>query len=201
MIKKSTKEIKPKTLAIANKLSPMDKEITSLKISDQSSLNKAVEYLSQVNQFLDKLTEEKEKLTKPINEALKEIRARYKPAETIANELISHLRAEMSKYQTELMRIKRIEEDKIAAKLASGKMTLNTAVKKMEAVVAPEKSTETDSGKVTFRTDKILRVVNLELIPREYFDLNESKLLKVLKSGIVISGAILEEVQTPINNR
>ena len=62
-------------------ISPIQAKVNDLAIVGSESLVIATEYLSQINKYLDVLTEEKEKLTKPLNATLKEIRARYKPSE------------------------------------------------------------------------------------------------------------------------
>ncbi len=195
------KTLKTKDVAILKQISPLEVKIRNVKITSPESMSEATEFLSQVNKFKDKITEEKEKITKPLNEALKEVRGRYKPAETIADELIGLLRTGMSKYQTQMIAEQREREAKILEKVESGKIGIEKASEKMAAIVAPEKTTSTDQGSVTFREDKVLKVVNLTLIPHEYFDLNERRALDALKAGQAVPGCEIELVQVPINRR
>lgn len=197
-MKNQTKEI-----AIKKEISPLIEKAQNLKITGPKQITQATEFLSQANTYLDKLTEEKEKLTKPINEALKEIRARYKPTELVLQEAISTLRSSISKYQTEQLKLKQKEEEKIAARIGEGKgkIKLETAVEKMSSISTPAQNIQTDTGSIRFRTDKVLKITDPNKIPREYLILDESAILKALKLGAIIPGAEIELIQTPINSR
>jgi len=195
---------KTTTIEIVNKESaPLIKEGQSFKITSPEDMSKSAELLSRCNRYLDSLTLEKEKVTKPLNEALKEVRGRYKPVETALTSTIAALRSEQSRYQTEQVRIQREAEAKIAARVKEGKgnLKIETAVKKLAEVDRPEVVVATESGALKFRTSQVLKVVDLAKIPKSYFDLNESRLTKDLKAGKTIPGAELEEVQTPVNYR
>lgn len=181
----------------------LPKIVTKIEIVDAVSMKNATETLSLLNQRLDSITEEKEKVTKPLNEALKAERARWKPYETQLEDAISMIRTGMSKYQTaEAKRIKD-EADAIASRVKEGKgnLTLETASKKIAAIEKPADVVNTDVGQVKFRTDKKLKITDENKIPREYLVVDEKKLLDALKNGIVVSGAEIEEIQTPINFR
>lgn len=205
MAKTIKETAKPKAkqteIAIAKKITPITEKITSLKINSPASMKEATEYLSQCNVFLDKLTEEKEKITKPMNEALKEVRSRYKPTELLLEQAISSLRSSISKYQTEQLRIKQEKEAKISERAAAGTIKVETAIRKMEDIKAPAENIQTDTGSLRFRTDKILKITDPLKIPREYLIIDEKSLLSTLKLGNIIPGAEIEEIQVPINSR
>jgi len=172
-------------------------------IKDKDDMLKATETLSKLNVLMDRLVEEKEKITKPLNEALKEVRNKYKPVETVLESEIARIRSVMSVYQTEQVRIQKEEEAKIASRIGEGKgkIKFETATKKMSEIERVDNIVSSDVGTVKFRTDKVLKVVDMNLIPDEYFDLNESKLLKVLKAGVVVAGAVLEDKLIAVNKR
>jgi len=186
---------------ISKKLSPIAQQAITLKIKSDPDMKVAVELLSKLNQFNDKITEEREKVTKPLNEALKAERARWKPTELQNEEAISSIRSEMTRYQTALINQKKLGEQKIVDRVNKGTLTITTAVKKIEAIIPVEKEHATDVGLVQFRETQILKVTNIDLIPREFFDLNESNLLKNLKMGRTIPGAEMETIQVPVNYR
>lgn len=178
------------------------KTISPFKITSQNDLIKSVELLSRCNVYLDKLTADKELLTAPLNTTLKEIRARYKPVSDQLERVIADIRKEQSLYQTQLVARQRAEEQAIADKLSSGKIKkVETALKAMDKVEKAEQMFMAESGTVRFRTDQKLKIWDHTLIPLEYYNLNESRLLKALKAGIVVSGAGLEEIQIPVNHR
>lgn len=190
-------------VVIKNEILPILNDVKSLKIKNSTTLEVATEMLSRLNLKLKAVTTEKEKVTKPLNAALAAERGRWKPLETMLESAILTIRKEMSAYQTEQVRIQKEEEAKIANRIGEGKgkLKVETAVRKIEELDAPETHIATASGSLKFRTDKILKVTDMSKIPMKYFVLNDSMLTKDLKAGIVVAGAELEEVQTPINNR
>lgn len=173
----------------------------SLEIANKTQMSSAVLLLSQCNKALDRLTEECEKITKPMNEALKEVRARYKPAKTLLSDTITSLRSKMSVYQTEQTKVQFEAEAKIAIKVAEGKLSIETGVAKIEALGSTHDKINTDSGAVKFKAIEKLKITNADLIPRAYLLPDEKLILDDLKAGKEVPGAILEEIQIPINYR
>lgn len=184
-------------------IDPIASEAEVLTIVTQEDMAGAVTLLSNLNRSLDKITEEKEKVTKPLNEALKAERGRWKPFETKLESAISTIRSKMSSYQTESARLAKIEEEKIAARIAPGKgnLSMETATKKIDEIERADKSVATDAGLVKFRTDKKLKITDALIIPREYLVVDEKAVFEALKKGTTIPGAEIEEVQTPVNIR
>ena len=192
---------KTKELAIVKEINPLVLKIRNVKITSPKIMSEASEYLSQVNRYLDKLTADKEKLTKPLNAAIKEVRERYKPTELILQGLIQTLRNEMSSYQTKQISIQKKEEEKILAKVESGSLGIEKASEKMSSISTPDKRVESASGSVSFIATKKLKITNEELIPKEYYTLNESLCLAHLKLGKSVPGCEIEVVQIPRNSR
>jgi hypothetical protein len=177
--------------------------IPKVEITDTQSLTQATEYLSQANKYLDTLTKDKETMTKPLNEALKAIRAKYKPTETKLELIISEIRQALTIYQTEQIRLKKIEEDKIVSRIGDGKghIKIETAVAKIEALPEVQKKTTTDSGSISFKTVKKFRIVNIARIPRDLMIPNEKAIEEQMKSGYSVEGVEYYEEQVPINRR
>ena len=144
---------------------------------------------------------EREKVTAPLNQALKAERARWKPMELQNTQAIEMIREKMSTYQTEQMQLQKDKEAKIAQKLTDGKITLDKAIEQIEKVKTPDKEIATTAGLVQFRESQILEIINEDLIPREYLMVDEKKLLADLKNGKNVEGAKLTIIQCPINYR
>lgn len=163
----------------------------------------ATEQLSQLKNFSDRITNEKEKVTKPLNEALKAERARWKPAETACEEAIEITRKKMGQYQTEQMRLAKIEEDKIADRVGQGKGFLKpeTAAKKIDEIKRADVSVVADSGMVKFRTVKKFQIINESVVPRMYLIVNETAIRQAMLSGIAVEGVRYYEEQVPANFR
>jgi len=188
-------------------LETIQQEVGSVRriavIKDKDDMLKATETLSKLNVLLDNLKKDEKLLTEPLNKTLDEIKGRYKPTKTVLESEIARIRSVMSVYQTEQVRIQKEEEAKIASRIGEGKgkIKFETATKKMSEIERVDNVVSSDVGTVRFSNTKVLKVVDMNLIPDEYFDLNETKLLKVLKAGVVVAGAVLEDKLIAVNKR
>ena len=174
-----------------------------LAISTPEQMIDATRNLSILNQTLDRLTEDKELLTKPINLLLKEIRGRYKPFEDKLEEAIAAVRKSMITYQTEQKRLAKIEEDKIINRIGEGKgkLKVETAIKKMEAVEKPDQKVSTDEGLVKFKTVKKFEVTYVSKLPVEFLLPNEVAIRKAMTEGKEITGVRYFTEEVPFNTR
>ena len=188
---------------IEHELSPIASRAISLTIKDDAMKKEAVVLLSTLNRWNDKITEEKEKVTRPLNEALKAEWLRWKPVETVYQDAITRLRTNMTEYQTRLTAEHKAQEEAIAKRIAPGKgnLKLDTAIAKLDKLPTVEKEHATDAGLVQFRETATLKVTDIGLIPALYFELDKAQLLKDLKAGKVVPGAEIEIIQTPVNYR
>lgn len=172
-------------------------------VSNADEMQEATSVLSKLNQGLDRLTDDKEKLTKPINELLKEIRGRYKPFETKFEEAINYVRRAMIDYQTEQKRLAKIEEDKIISRIGEGKgkLKVETAIKKISEVDKPESKVIADEGSVKFKTVKKFEVTDVSKLPVEFLLANEVAIRKAMTEGKEITGVRYFTEEVPVNSR
>jgi len=172
-------------------------DASKLVVKDDTSLEQASVFLTNVNKILKSIGEEKDKVLKPLNEAVKAERARWKPIETVYETLVADVRAKMSSYQTEKFNKAQIQTDKIAARIGEGKgkIKLETASAKIAAIEQPEKKV----ASISFREDKVLKIVDINQIPRSYMVVDEKAVKQALKDGINVPGAVLETVLTPVD--
>lgn len=184
---------------IEKKIAPIVKNALALEINNEFDLGTGVEILSELNRFQDRITEEKEKITKPLNEALKVERARWKPLEKMYEEGIDSIRSKMSAYQTEAMNKQAKAEEEMAQAVVDGTVDMDKAVSLLDKTV--DTQIKTPLGSVTFRQTQFLKLTDVNLIPKEYFDLNEKKVLDALKAGVVVPGAEIEIRSVPVNYR
>lgn len=199
MIKQKDNEV---AIVVEKNITPIVSEALGLKITNVEDMKKGVELLSILNKWNDKIVEEKEKITKPLNEALKVERARWKPAETMYEKGIAWIRGEMSRYQMEAIKKQKEEEKKIADALVSGKIKkVETAVRKLNEVTVVDKEVASEEGLVQFAEQKTLKITDPMAIPRMYLIVDEKKILEDLKAGKKIDGAEIEIVLVPRNYR
>lgn len=186
---------------IQKELSPLVAIATGLEIVDDVSLKVGVELLSNLNKYNDNIQETKDKVLKPLLEATKQERLRWKPVENLYEDAITSIRTKLSQYQTNLVKQNKIEQDKIASKVLSGYITPSTGVSKLEKLPEINREVPSESGLVQFAEVKTLKVTDISKITKEYFDLNESRLLKDLKEGKLVEGAEIEIILQPRNYR
>lgn len=164
-----------------------------LTIKTKEDMPVAVELLSKIKQVGKVIKEKKEGITKPMNEALKNARDLFRPLEESWNHAELTVKLKMIEYSNEVDRKQKEEEAKITKKVEAGKMSFETAAKKMEAIEKVE-TVSSKSGTAEFRTHKLVVVESPSLVPDEYWEINTVKLRADLLAGVVVPGAkIVEE--------
>lgn len=198
MKQENTKEI---TL-LPEEESAIKNSVTAV-IETPKDMEKAVNTLSILNKTMDRLTEDKEKLTKPINTLLKEIRGRYKPFEEQLEDTIGILRKKITAYQTAAKKKADDEALKIAGRVGEGKgkLKIETAVKKIDEIDTPDAVVSSDQGTAKFVTVKKFEVVDLSQIPIEYHVADEVAIRKAMKEGKELPGVRYWEEESVRNFR
>lgn len=178
-------------------------KVQKVSITNPETMKEATALLSKINKLKDALTTEKEKVTKPLNEALKAERARFKPLEEQLETAISTIRVAMTKYQTEATALAQKESAKIAARIGpgKGKLSLDTAVQKLSEIEKPQELVSTDAGAVTFRTVQKFEVTDLAKLPIQYHLADEVAIRAAMKNGQQLPGVRYYEEQVPYNSR
>ena len=172
---------------IEKEASPLVAKAEAIEIKTPMALDLAVGLLSDLNKFVDRITEEKEKVTKPLNEALKAERGRWKHLETAYEVAIALLRTKMTAYQT----FKKNEAEKIAERVSNGKMKIETAVNKLATLDTPTSA--------KFREIKKFEVISLKDLPLEYHLANEVAIRKAMGEGVEIKGVRYFVEEVPVN--
>lgn len=180
-------------------IDPLAHKANSLAITDEQSMLEASHLLADMLTVSDRIETEKTKVMRPLLDAVNAERARWRPYESAIEPSIALLRSKISRYQTQSLQLVQETKDKIASRIGAGKgkLSLDTAITKAEAITRPAKIV----GSISFRPSQTLKITDMTLIPREYLVPDESKLLTDLKKGIKITGATIEIVQIPVNKR
>ena len=200
MTKKNVLNSEGREVVLQTTLAPIVTEALGVIVKNDDDMLRATDYLSRLNKINDQITEEKERVTKPLNEALRVERGRWKPAEDMYKKGIEWLRLQTSKYQTEKIKKQREEEAKVAQRLAEGKISVEKAGKQLEKLEVVDKVEGTE-GKLTFRETQVLVIVDAKQIPREYLVADEEKILEALKAGEKVDGCKLDIEMVPVNRR
>jgi hypothetical protein len=178
-------------------------QVESMQVSNTAEMKVATVVLSNLNKYGDSVKEQKEKLAKPINESLRNIRDMFRPLETVYTGAIEMLRTKMQVYQTAEVARVREEEAKIAARVKEGRgnLSIDTAVKKIEAIETVDKTVNTDVGTVQFVETKLFEVVDLSKVPIQYHLPNETEIRKAMKEGKELEGIRYYTQMVPRNYR
>lgn len=200
MTKKESNEI---AIIEKKEVTPIEAKIKTLSIKGPKEMTIAAECLSQANKFLDQVIAYKETKTKPLNAALKVIRAETKPLETRLEEVIQSIRSKMGAYQTEKTRLADIEAKKIGDRVGEGKghFKTETAMAKINEIDKPDAEILADSGSVKFRKVKKYRVTDITQMPFAYLAADDTKVKEAMNSGLEIAGVEYYTEEIPINSR
>lgn len=190
-------------LILQEELSTPVARANDIQITDTDSMQEAVALLSELNRYQDRIEAEEAKVLRPLLDAEKAERNRWKPFKDLVKPAIALSRLKISQYQTQATQIAKASEEAIASRVGAGKgkLGLETAVAKIANINQPDAKVQTALGSVKFRETPTLKITDALLIPREYLMPDASKLLTDLKAGLKIAGATIEIVQTPINSR
>ena len=175
----------------------------SLTVKNQQEYSEAVEVLSKIKTVKKMVKENKEAITKPINESLKNIRALFSPIEENTEKAEDIIKSKMRNFLDEEEERERKEKEKIAHKLALGKISEEKAIEKIEDVKKMENKVETKTGGATVRIERKFRITDEFRIPREYLTPDLAKIKDaVLKQNQIIDGVeVYEEKNISISTK
>jgi hypothetical protein len=178
----------------------IDEKLTGLRLAVEQSevrtdeeAGAVVEKIKIVKTIGKFFRSELEKYTKPAKEIIKTAQARFLPLEnecSVAEEL---LKAKVNLF-LEAKEAERVEaENKITKKLEEGKIKEGTALKKLGEVGEEVKKISSGGATLSRREVRVAVIVSPELIPDEYWVVDEVKVKKVALAGVDIPGV---EVRT-----
>lgn len=138
------------------------------EIATEADYTKAGDQLVLIKGAEREVTERKNKIVKPLNEALKETRNLFRPIEdqlAAARKVVQDsMLSFRQKAEAERQRI----EQEAQAKLDQGEITEDEAIDSVAAASSPAKTMHGARGKTTVRTTREIEVVDAALIPRQY---------------------------------
>lgn len=172
--------------------------VGGLVVKDDASMLEAGEVRKKIKLVAKMVKDKKESITKPINDALKQVRSLFAPIETSCEEAESIVSRKMLDYQAvvesekqkaEAEALKKLQEAQ--KKLEEGKIT-EKQVEKIEQRIETtlEKVAEPIKSSQDFHTREIqkFRIVNELDIPREYLVPDEVKIRKAMMAGVLVKG-------------
>lgn len=182
----------PKEVSVLkSQVTKLENQAEEISITTPEENVLAIDLKAKLRDLGKQIKERKEEITKPLNVALKSARELFAPLEQKFEDAENIVGRKLLAYKKEQDDKARIEEERIAKRVEKGTLKLETAERKMEEIVKTDKTVQTDHGRVQFRTIKKMRVVDANLVPDKYWEINETLLRKDVLAGIVVPGAEL----------
>ena len=187
-----TKELAP----IKAQVSKLENQATAVAIESQEGYENAIDLVSKLKETGSEIKNKKESITKPLNEALRNVRDMFRPIETQFENAERIIKTKLLDYKRKKDEEARAEEAKVAARVAKGTMKLETAEKKMDSIERVENTTRGQVGQVQIKKIRKVRVTNQESIPRKYLVPDMVLIRQDALSGIVIPGIEVYEEES-----
>lgn len=202
--------VKPEEVkAVKTKINKMQELVLSVDITDSIAVKTMA---GNIKKMLDYLEDKKEALVKPAKQIIEEARLTYDPYIVACKDAKGVLTKRATDHVLEEQRKAREEEDKIAkkaaedkkkieAQLAEGKISEEKATEKLQAKEeqAVEKMSEVKEvgkthGGINVRMIKQAVIFDQNLIPDQYWVVDEVAVRKAALAGVEIPGVKVEEV-------
>ena len=180
-----TKELAP----LKCQISRLEKQAQEVQITTQDENELVMNLKAKLKEIGKEITNRKEAITKPLNEALKSARELFKPIEEQFENAENIVGKKLIAWKQKIEAEAHEAEAKIAARVEKGTLKMETAERKLDEIKTPKKTVDTDHGRVQFRKIPKMRVVDETLIPDKYWEINQVLLRKDVLAGIVVPGA------------
>ena len=179
--------------ALKGQVSKLENAASALIIASQDDYAAAVDLVAQLKDRFLKIKTLKEAITKPANEILRNTRAMFAQVEAQHANAEVIIKTKLLDYKRQVDTAAREAEAKIASKVEAGRMRLDTAETKIDAIERVETTTRGKIGEVQVRKIKKVRIVDAALLPREYLMPNEPLIRVDAIKGKIIPGVIVVE--------
>jgi len=179
---------------VKEKTDGMETMLREFQITNDEQLAVVSDKIRQVKNLQKFIEQEKEKLTAPAKAIIAEAKEKYDPYIAKCKDAETALKGKAGFYM-EAKETARIEaEKKIAARVEKGTMKVETAVKKIEDLPEAKKNIRTEAGSGLRMSKKRVAVIeNPELVPDEYWVIDEVRARKDALAGKEIPGIVIRE--------
>ncbi len=166
-------------------------DTSRIRVLSQPTFEQARAKRIEVKGIKNQVNEKKESITKPLNEALKNVRSLFRPIEDKLKLIDDYLKSQVLTYNSKLIAEKEQREKEAEKKVEKGE-TIEKATKGL---------TKTNEKLEVIKTRKLkkVRIIDESKLPREYLIPDEQKIKAALLSGIKVEGAELYEETIAVN--
>lgn len=167
----------------------------TLTVENDVQYGAAMEEGKRIKDILSKVEDREDEITKPMNDALKSVRALFKPIKTTLEQSLSEIKTKMLQYHTKKEAEAKAEEDRIRN---DKRLKDETKENRVAEIAAPVKTVKSETAKVTMREDKTWVVVDVNLIPREFMVPDMQAIKASFKKGVPVAGVEEKIIKTPV---
>lgn len=169
-------------------------EVGKIVVKTDEDLQRAAVLLTNIKKLGKWVTGEKEKIVKPMREAMNAARGIFAPMEEQIESSEKKVKSAMIDYQTKREAEQKKKEDSIVKRVESGQIKEETGVRKMEALGEVKTNLQTETGAATFKKTKAVRVIDKDKVPDEYWVLDMVLIRSSALNASKISGKIGEVI-------
>lgn len=187
-------------------LTPIKRQVTTavnrandITIDSQESLASAADILKAVKDAGKVVKSEKEKITKPLNDALKNARDLFRPIEDDLKKGEAIIKDKMIDFEAEVEAKRAEEAARLERRVEKGTMRVDTAMRKMDDLETVDQTVKGAKGSVTYREVRKVKVVDPTKIPLKY--LMDEKVIAAIETAVrtdVLNGTKVDGVEIKI---
>lgn len=186
-------------VALQPEVSKLTTFARALQIKTVEGYNQAADYLKSIKGMLKQIEDARTRITKPINESLREVNTQAREASTPLQTAESQIKRAMIAYADEQERIRREEQRKADEAARKERERIEAQARKAQDAGKAERAAELEQRAQTVVAPVVQReapkvtgvstreswryeVINLAAVPREYLCLDEKKVGGVVRS-------------------
>lgn len=187
-VKPNVKTVTTKSLlAIKKEATTLSGTVEDFEVKSVEDVEAATTILSNIAKAQDLIKSEKKRVTEKLKELINIENERWKASEDLLAAASAKLRGQVMDFRLTQQTAAVVAEAKVFTAMKSGKIkNETTAMKKIEAINANLIGKSVGSG--SFKAVYKLKIVNENLIPRNYLVPNEALIKQALKDGVEVPG-------------
>lgn len=174
---------------IKNETNKRVSSVNLIRVRSNADLVMAKNTLIELTQIGKNIKAQKEKVSKPLQLALKANRAFFNPLVERVTEAKDILKEKMLDYSDKIDAKKEEKETEVTKKVEDGELSIAQASKKLAKI-------EERASAVPVRVLRKVEVIDEKKVPREYLMLDMVKIRKDALAGVKISGVKVVEQKT-----
>lgn len=168
---------------------------STLTITNDEDYQAAMEEGKRIKDILTKIEAREKEITKPMNDALKSVRALFKPLTGQVELSLLTVKGKMVDYYNAKARAAAEEQRRIEA---DRRLKAETVATRVAGIDTADKTVKSMTASVTMREDKTWVVVDVSLIPREFLIPDMQAIKASFKNGVPVAGVKEEIIKTPV---